>query len=85
MYLPGVNLCSKPRCARPGSVALAYDYAGRRAILHDPPEGEMSPHLYALCLVCAENLRPPRGWILDDERLDPQLFAQLHERVSVET
>ena len=70
-----MNLCSKPRCARPGSVALAYDYAGRRAVLHDPPDGEMSPHLYALCVSCAEKLSPPRGWTLEDERLEPRLFA----------
>ena len=77
-----MNLCSKPRCARPGSVALAYDYAGRRAILHDPPEGEMSPHLYSLCGTCAEKLSPPRGWTLADERLEPPLFALREQRGS---
>ena len=80
-----MNLCSKPRCARPGSVALAYDYAGRRAILHDPPDGEMSPHLYALCVVCAEKLNPPRGWTLEDERVEPPLFATRHGRIRMPT
>ena len=70
-----MDLCSKPRCTRPGAVALAYDYANRRAILQDHPEGELSPHLYALCAACAERLSPPRGWTLDDERESPPLFA----------
>jgi hypothetical protein len=56
-------------------VALAYDYAGRRALLEDPPEGEMSPHLYALCITCAEGLRPPLGWTLEDLRSRPPLFG----------
>ena len=63
-----MTLCSKPRCARPGSVALAYDYSSRRAILEDPPDGQLSPHLYALCDDCAGDLRPPRGWTLEDHR-----------------
>lgn len=70
-----MNLCSKPRCTRPGSVALAYDYSGRRATLEDPPTGELSPHLYALCVLCAEGLRPPRGWTLEDQRSRPPLFG----------
>lgn len=85
MYVPDVNLCSKPRCARPGSVALAYDYAGRRAVLHDPPEGEMSPHLYALCVVCAEKMSPPRGWTIEDERLEPPLFSSGRGRAGAVT
>ncbi|HWL64847.1 MAG TPA: DUF3499 family protein [Actinomycetota bacterium] len=63
-----MTLCSKPRCARPGSVALAYDYATRRAVLDDPPGGQMPPHLYALCDACAGVLSPPRGWTLEDHR-----------------
>lgn len=70
-----MNLCSKPRCARPGSVALAYDYSDRRALLVDHPEGELSPHLYALCISCAEGLRPPRGWTIEDRRSEPPLFG----------
>jgi hypothetical protein len=45
------------------------------ALLLDPEPGGRSPHLYALCERCAENLRPPRGWILDDRRLKPALWA----------
>ncbi len=70
-----MNLCSKPRCTRTGSVALAYDYPNRKAILHDHPEGELTPHLYALCISCAERLNPPRGWTLEDERKEPALFV----------
>ena len=53
---------------------LAYDYASRRALLHDPVEGEVPPHLYALCTPCAEKLVPPRGWTLEDHRTAPPLF-----------
>lgn len=55
---------------------LAYDYAASTALLEDPPEGAISPHLYVLCARCAERLRPPRGWILDDRRSKPRLFVE---------
>ena len=71
-----MNLCTKPNCARPGAVVLAYDYADRKAILEDAPAGQLSPHVYVLCLRCAERLRPPRGWELDDRRLEPALFLE---------
>lgn len=69
-----MNLCSKPGCAHPGGAVLAYDYAARRAVLDDPPGHEVSPHLYVLCMRCAEKLTPPRGWVLDDRRATPPLF-----------
>lgn len=73
--------CSKPGCANPGAAVLAYDYAERRAVLDDPPDGEVSPHLYVLCTRCAERLTPPRGWTLDDARAEPPLFLErLQER-----
>ena len=37
--------------------------------------GEVSPHLYVLCAVCAERLRPPQGWLLEDHRTAPPLFV----------
>jgi hypothetical protein len=65
-----VNLCSKPGCTRAGGAILAYDYGERRAILQDAREiGQISPHAYVLCSSCAERLRPPRGWLLEDLRL----------------
>lgn len=70
-----MNLCTKPSCARPGAVVLAYDYAERRALLEDPVQGELSPHVYVLCTRCAEKLRPPRGWELEDLRARPPLFV----------
>ncbi|HZA39108.1 MAG TPA: DUF3499 family protein [Actinomycetota bacterium] len=70
-----MSLCSKPSCARPGSAILAYDYAARIAVLEDPLEGEVSPHNYALCGPCANQLRPPRGWELVDLRTAPRLFV----------
>lgn len=55
---------------------LGYDYASRLALLEDPPEsGRLSPHLYVLCVPCAERLRPPRGWVLEDVRTTPPLFV----------
>jgi hypothetical protein len=53
---------------QPGGVVLAYDYASKRATLEDPLHGELSPHLYLLCLSCANKLTPPRGWELIDQR-----------------
>lgn len=55
---------------------LAYDYAASTALLEDPPDGAVSPHLYVLCARCAERLRPPRGWVLDDRRSKPRLFVE---------
>jgi hypothetical protein len=69
-----VNRCSKPRCARPGGAVLAFDYASRRASLQDPVSGELSPHLYSICIACAERLTPPRGWTLEDRRSEMVLF-----------
>ena len=54
---------------------LAYDYAERKAILEDPARGELSPHVYILCTKCAEKLRPPKGWELEDRRSEPPLFV----------
>ncbi len=69
-----MNTCSKPGCANPGAAILGYDYADRRAVLDDPPTGEVSPHAYVLCTRCAGKLTPPRGWVLDDNRALPPLF-----------
>ncbi|HZK52104.1 MAG TPA: DUF3499 family protein [Actinomycetota bacterium] len=69
-----MRLCSKPGCHHPASSVLGYDYAGRLAILEDALEGDVSPHLYALCWSCADRLVTPRGWLLDDRRSEPPLF-----------
>lgn len=66
--------CTKPNCARPGAAVLAYDYSAKRAILDDPGDGELSPHVYVLCSSCAGKLRPPNGWSLEDLRTKPPLF-----------
>lgn len=55
---------------------LAYDYAARKAILEDAPRGQLSPHVYVLCIRCAERLRPPKGWELEDMREEPALFLE---------
>ena len=66
--------CSKPGCQNPGAAVLSYDYAERRALLEDPPEGDVSPHDYVLCTKCATKLTAPRGWTLADLRAAPPLF-----------
>ena len=78
-----MNLCTKPSCARPGAVVLSYDYAAKRAILDDPDRGELSPHVYILCNRCAEKLRPPKGWELDDQRSKPPLFLDEQDQFVV--
>jgi hypothetical protein len=69
-------ICSKPGCTRAGAAVLGYDYAERLALLQDPPTtGQPSPHVYVLCISCAERLRPPQGWVLEDSRSEPPLFV----------
>jgi hypothetical protein len=70
-----MSSCSKPSCANRATVVLGYNYGKRLVVLEDP-EGEPSPHSYALCLGCAEGMRPPRGWTLDDLRSRPVLFIE---------
>ncbi|MGH2821282.1 MAG: DUF3499 family protein, partial [Actinomycetota bacterium] len=70
----GVRSCSKPGCASPAAAVLAYSYAERLATLEDAAAAGVPPHAYALCGGCAERLRPPRGWRVDDRRCTPPLF-----------
>ena len=67
--------CSKPACAEIASVVLSYDYAEQTVVLEDATGGDISPHHYAMCLRCAERLKPPRGWTVDDRRVAVPLFA----------
>lgn len=78
-----MNLCTKPSCARPGAVVLSYEYATKKAILDDPADGQLSPHVYVLCNRCAEKLRPPNGWELEDLRSKPPLFLDPPDRMTV--
>ena len=65
---------------------MDFDYAERRAVLEDPVAGQLSPHSYLLCTLCAEKLTPPRGWELEDHRDKPQLFlAEKAEEAGAET
>ena len=76
-----MNICSKPGCTRAGAALLGYDYSARLALLQDPPgSGQPSPHLYILCGHCAERLRPPQGWNLEDTRTEPPLFVAAGDR-----
>jgi Protein of unknown function (DUF3499) len=69
-----MRLCSKPGCHHPASALLGYEYATKIALLTDALDGDVSPHLYALCPSCADRLIPPRGWLLEDRRTAPPLF-----------
>ncbi len=37
-------------------------------MIEDRDRRQISPHLYLLCTLCAEKLRPPLGWTLEDRR-----------------
>ena len=54
---------------------MTFDYDARLAFLDDPSGDQVSPHAYVLCISCADRLDPPRGWLLDDRRSEPPLFA----------
>ena len=69
-----MSMCSKPGCRGRGVAILAYEYAERRALLADAV-GALSPHVYLLCGECAEKLRPPRGWVLEDQRAKPAVLV----------
>ncbi|MDQ3646184.1 MAG: DUF3499 family protein [Actinomycetota bacterium] len=80
-----MTLCAKPGCQAAGVAVLAYDYAARLALLDDPAEGEISPHLYVMCQRCASKITPPMGWTLEDRRVKPPLFLErLEERRAAE-
>ena len=78
--------CAKPGCTHIASVVLAYDYSAQKVVLDDATGGEISPHHYAMCLRCAEKLKPPRGWSVDDRRVAVPLFAseRSEHRVAVQ-
>lgn len=49
---------------------LSYDYAARIVEVWNRGVGELSPHLYLMCALCADRIRPPLGWELKDHRTD---------------
>jgi hypothetical protein len=75
-----VSTCAKPGCAGSATCVLAYDYSAGLALLEDPGSDPISPHVYALCTSCAEKLRPPQGWTLEDNRSRPPLFLTAPSR-----
>lgn len=77
-----MSRCAKPNCNFAATASLAYDYAGRTALLEELPPGLPSPHVYALCETCADKLTAPFGWVLIDRRPAPSDPDQLEtERV----
>ena len=67
--------CMKPSCRAPAAVVLAYSYRDQLVVLEDAPDGRLPPQTYALCPACADDLRPPLGWEIKDERRRPHLYA----------
>jgi len=59
--------CSHSGCMAPSTATLSFDYATRRAWLHDPPDPP-DPASYDLCSAHAARFRPPRGWEVEDHR-----------------
>ena len=57
-------------------MVLAYDYGARKVLLHDLDRGQLNPHVYAMCDLCAERLTPPRGWYVEDLRTGPPLYDE---------
>ena len=70
-----MKACSKPGCEGAGAAILSFDYSARLAFVDDPPDGSISPHVYVLCIDCADRLSAPLGWLLDDRRRPPLLFG----------
>lgn len=64
--------CARPGCNGQAAATLTYDYANRTAWL-DHLAGEAHPMNHDLCAHHADGLSVPRGWQLDDRRLE--LFA----------
>ncbi len=59
--------CSHSGCPDDAVATLSFDYATRRAWLHelpDPPD----PASYDLCSGHVARFRPPRGWEMEDQR-----------------
>jgi hypothetical protein len=53
-----------------------YDYAGQ-AVWLEPLNPEAHPMRYDLCTEHADNLRVPKGWVLQDQRHVPNLHHQI--------
>jgi hypothetical protein len=58
------------------TATLMYDYAGQTVWL-EPLNPEAHPMRYDLCTDHADNLRVPKGWILQDQRHVPNLHHQI--------
>ena len=66
--------CDRPACSEPAAVAYGFDAAGRQVWL-DRLLDEDRARSGALCLRHAQRLTAPRGWWLDDRRVEvPELF-----------
>lgn len=68
--------CERPDCASVAAVAYSFD-PRRRVVYFDQLRGSVSPIVGALCLHHADTMVLPKGWWLDDRRVEvPTLFRQ---------
>jgi hypothetical protein len=66
------QLCERPGCANPATVAYGFD-AGQRLAWLQPRTDDATG---SLCRRHADAMQVPRGWLLDDRRVEPpRLFA----------
>jgi hypothetical protein len=64
------RICARPGCTEGAVATLTYDYQARTGWLDDLAS-EKHPMSYDLCLAHAGALTVPRGWELEDRRVDP--------------
>ncbi|RPI04976.1 MAG: DUF3499 family protein, partial [Actinobacteria bacterium] len=69
-----VRTSSRPECADPAVVLLGFD-ASRRLAWFAPLDEAVGRHSGELCQRHAESMVVPKGWWLDDQRVEPQLFT----------
>jgi hypothetical protein len=62
--------CAKTGCDQPASASVGLRYGERIVVLGDLPV-RFDPNLLELCGSHADQLTPPRGWIAEDRRRNP--------------
>jgi hypothetical protein len=66
--------CARPDCSAKAAVTLVCDYSARTVVMSpasDAPEVD-DPARYDLCARHASRFRPPHGWELTVDTVDPE-------------
>lgn len=61
------RLCDRPDCHHVATATLSYNYHDKVVWL-DELTPEAHPMTHDLCIKHADDLRPPYGWTLNDQR-----------------